>query len=181
MKYLKRAVFALTLLAFSASSQALPLQAPNIRADGFFGVDKAQRGHTIRVAIVIDIPAGFHVNANRPLNRFAIPTVLKITAPDLTVSPVVFPRALVRRLRAVNDEQLAVYERRVVLRFSVRVPTNFQGAMADLKAQLKFQSCNDETCFPPETRDITMQIAVVSANERVQRVHAEVFGGGTKK
>ena len=181
MKYLKRLSFALTLLAFTANSQAMPLQAPNIPVNGFFAVNKAQRGRNIKVAIVIDIPDGFHVNANKPLYRFAIPTVLKITARDLTISPVVYPRAAVLRLKAVNDEQLAVYERRAVLRFSVMVPTNFRETTADLKAQLKFQSCNDDTCFPPQTLEITMQIPVVGPNEHIKRVNSEIFGGGSKE
>ena len=54
--------------------------------------------------------SGFHVNANRPLGKYAIPTTLKIEAPKgVTIGPISFPRAIVRKLKATNNESLAVY------------------------------------------------------------------------
>jgi len=41
---------------------------------------------------------------------------------------------------------------------------------------VKYQSCNDEACFPPVTRQITMPIAVVDANEAVKRINGNIFG-----
>ena len=150
---------------------------PNIGVNGYFSNDKAQRGRTIQAAIVIDIPSGYHVNANRPLNKYSIPTSLKVEGPrGITIGPTVYPRAVVRKLKAVNNEPLAVYESRAILRFNVTVSANYQEGSADLKARLKFQSCNDEVCFPPKTRVVNMGIGVVSANDRVQRTNGWVFG-----
>ena len=126
---------------------------------------------------MLDIPAGYHVNSSRPLNKYAIPTNLKIEAPrGVLIGPVAYPRAIVRRLKAVNNELLAVYEGRAILRFNVTVPANYQGGSADLKARVKFQSCNDEVCFPPKTHEVNLSIGVVGANERVQRVNGWAFG-----
>ncbi len=156
---------------------ATPQSAPNIGVNGFFSVDKAPRGRTIHAAIVIDIPPGFHVNANRPLNKYAIPTVLKIEAPSgVAVGPINYPRAIVRRLKAVKNEPLATYEGRAKLRFNVSVPANFQKGPTELKARLRFQSCNDDVCFPPQTREISMPIAVVGARDPVKRINGGIFG-----
>jgi len=93
--------------------------APDIHVRGFFSVDGAQRGRVIQAAVIIEIPAGFHVNAHRPLNQYAIPTALKIDASrEITVGAVSYPGARVRRLRSVNNEQLAVYESRAISAFS---------------------------------------------------------------
>ena len=46
----------------------------------------------------MEIPGGYHVNANRPLGKYAIPTTVKIEAPKgVIVGPIVFPRALVQK------------------------------------------------------------------------------------
>lgn len=165
------------LIAIPVTFQAAPAPDPNIGVNGYYSNDKAQRGRTIRAAIVIDIPAGYHVNGNRPLNKYSIPTALKIEAPrGVTVGPVVYPRAIVRKLKAVNNEPLAVYEGRAVLRFNVTVPANYQGGEVVLKARLRYQSCNDEVCFPPKNKDVDMGIGVVGANDRVQRANGWVFG-----
>ena len=113
---------------FQAAAPLAPVPQPNIGVNGYYANDKAQRGRTVRAAIVMDIPGGYHVNANRPLGKYAIPTALKIEGPrGVTVGPVTYPRAIVRRLKAVNNEPLAVYEGRAVLRFNVTLPANYNG------------------------------------------------------
>ena len=157
---------------------AAPEPEPNISVKGYFANDKAQRGRTVQAAIVMEIPSGYHVNANRPLGKYAIPTALKIEAPKgITVGPVAYPRAIVRKLKAGNNEPLAVYEGRAIMRFNVTVPANYQGGEVVLKARLRFQSCNDEVCFPPKNEDVDMGIGVAGAGDRVQRVNGWVFGG----
>ena len=162
---------------FRAAALA-PAPQPNIGVNGYYANDKAQRGRTVQAAIVIDIPGGYHVNANRPLGKYAIPTALKIEAPrGVTVGAVMYPRAIVRKLKAANNEPLAVYEGRAILRFNVTVPANYQGGEVVLKAHLRYQSCNDEVCFPPKTQDLDLGIGVVGPNDRVQRANGWVFGG----
>ncbi len=168
------------LIGLPANFQAAsaPNPEPNIGVAGYYATNKAQRGRTIRAAVVIDIPSGYHVNANRPLNKYSIATALKVEGPrGVTVGPTVYPRAIVRKLKAVNNEPLAVYEGRAVLRFNVTVPANYQGGSINLKARLRYQSCNDEVCFPPKNQDVSMGINVVGSNERVQRANGWVFGG----
>ena len=160
----------------NASYVAAPAPEPNIGVNGYFASDRAQRGRSLQAAVVMDIPAGYHVNANRPMNKYSIPTVLKIEASNgVTVLPVSYPRAIVRKLKASNNEPLAVYEGRAILRFNLNVSANYQGSVS-LKLHLRFQSCNDEVCFPPKTQDMNMGIDVVGPNDRVQRTNGWVFG-----
>ena len=65
--------------------RSAPAPEPNIGVNGYYANDKAQRGRTIQAAIVMEIPSGYHVNSNRPLNKYSIPTALKIKA--LAASP----------------------------------------------------------------------------------------------
>jgi DsbC/DsbD-like thiol-disulfide interchange protein len=151
---------------------------PNIGVSGFFSSDKAQRGRAVQAAIVLDIPGGYHVNSNRPLGKYAIPTIVKIEAPSgVRVSAVSYPRATVRRLKASNNEPLALFEGRAVMRFAVTLPANFQPGMTELRATVRYQSCNDEVCFQPETRTISLPIGVVGANDSVKRINGNIFGG----
>ena len=179
-KFLRRTfVFSLVGLLFVVTSgmHAAPAPEPNIGVNGYYSNDKAQRGRTILAAIVMEIPSGYHVNSNRPLNKYSIPTDLKVEAPKgVTVGAVVYPRAIVRKLKASNNEPLAVYEGRAILRFNVTVGAGYQGGSIDLKAHLRYQSCNDEVCFPPKNQDVNLGIGVVGATDRVQRANGWVFG-----
>src|SRR5437588_7429477 len=72
---------------FKAESRALVQ--PDINVNGQFSAARAQRGRVVRATVVIDIPSGFHINSNRPLAKFLIPTSLKVEAPGgVRVSPV---------------------------------------------------------------------------------------------
>ena len=158
-----------------AAHVAPPVQGANIGVNGFFAADKAQRGRSVQAAIVLDIPRGFHVNSNRAA-KFSIPTVVKIDAPKgLRVSAVSYPRAVVRRL-SFSKEALSLYEGRAVMRFNVIVPANYETGLAELRAKVTYQSCNDEVCFPPTTREVKLGINVVGANESVRRINGQYFG-----
>ena len=149
-------------------------QGANIGVNGFFAADKAQRGRSIQAAVVLDIPHGFHVNANKAA-KFSIPTVVKIDAPKgLRVSAVTYPRAVVRRL-GFSKEALSLYEGRAVMRFNLIVPANYQTGLTELRAKVTYQSCNDEVCFPPTTREVKLGINVVGTNESVKRINTQYF------
>lgn len=151
---------------------------PRISVDGFYGATKAQRGRTVQAAIVMDIPRGYHVNANKPLGKYAVPTTVKVNAPEgVDVGAVSYPRGAARSFQFAPQEKLAVYEGRVVMPFTVNVPANFNGGSLPLRATIKFQSCNDEVCFPPISREVSMPIAVVDANAQVERINGNLFTG----
>ena len=173
-------ILLLNVLLLSATFHAAPRPAtiqPNIGVNGFFSVDKAQRGRTVQAAVVINIPSGFHINSSKPLSSFLIPTSLKISGDaGLRAGAVSFPRAQMRRF-SFSPDPLSVYEGRAVLRFTVRVPANAAVGVAQLRARVKYQSCNDEVCFPPATREVAMPISVVETNDPVKRINRNIFGG----
>ncbi|HKS26646.1 MAG TPA: protein-disulfide reductase DsbD N-terminal domain-containing protein [Pyrinomonadaceae bacterium] len=150
---------------------------PNISVNGFFATDKAQRGRTIQAAVVMEIPRDFHVNGNKPLGKYAVPTTLKVDASGgIRVGPVTYPRASVKSF-SFSEERLAVYEGRVVMRFNITVPSGYDQGVTQLRVRLRYQSCTNEVCFPPQNRDISMPIAVVGANDPVKRINGNIFGG----
>lgn len=166
-----RAAFAAAATNFNAP---VAVQGANIGVNGFFSADKAQRGRSIEAAVVLDIPHGFHVNANKAA-KFSIPTAVKVDAPKgLRVGAVLYPRAVVRRL-GFSKDALSLYEGRAVMRFNISVPPNFQTGLTELRAKVTYQSCNDEVCFPPTTREVKLGINVVGANESVKRINGQYF------
>ena len=137
-----------------------PQSAPNIGVNGYISGDSVRRGRSARAVVTMDIPAGFHVNSHRPLEKFLIPTQLQVEAPaGVKVSAVSYPRPLLRKLK-FSKNRVAVYEGRATMRFNVTVPASFGSDSTELKARLKYQSCNDEVCFPPQTREISIPVKV---------------------
>lgn len=160
-------------------------QSNNVGVNGFFSVDPAQQGTTFQAAVVMEIPNGLHVNSNRPLGKYAVPTTVKIDAPrGFRVTPVTYPRGTVRTFRFGGDaagERLAVYEGRAIMRFNVTVPANFELGVARVRANVQFQSCSDEVCFPPARRELVLAIAIVSRDTPMNRINQRYFGGGGRR
>ena len=110
----------------------------------------------------MDIPGGLHVNSNRPLGKFAIPTKVTVEAPrGLRVTPVTYPRGKVRSFPFAPDEKLAVYEGETVMRFNVTVPADYELGVAQVRVVVNYQSCTDEVCFPPQKAELPLRIAIV--------------------
>src|SRR5437588_11945221 len=106
MRLIAKLILIVTLVVFPQSFQAAPTPEPNIGVNGYFASDRAQRGRIIQAAVVMEIPSGYHVNANRPLNKYSIPTPLKVDASDgFRVGPVIYPHAIVRKLKATNKDR----------------------------------------------------------------------------
>jgi DsbC/DsbD-like thiol-disulfide interchange protein len=161
-----------------------PAQDGRVNVNGFFSVDPAQQGSSFQAAIVMEIPKGLHVNGNRPLGKFAIPTTVKVDAPrGMKITPVSYPRAQVRSFRfgeGVPAERLAVYEGRAIMRFSVTVPSNFERGVARIRVNVRYQSCSDSVCFPPRNQELTLPIAIVDPGHPFNRINSRYFGDGRR-
>ncbi|HVF66866.1 MAG TPA: protein-disulfide reductase DsbD N-terminal domain-containing protein [Pyrinomonadaceae bacterium] len=169
--------------AASPAPGPLP-QSSNIGINGFFSVDPAQQGSSFQAAIVMEIPRGMHVNSNKPLGKYAVPTVVKVDSPrGLRVTPVSYPRSSVRSFSfgGAGAERLAVYEGKAIFRFTVNVAPGAEQQVARVRVSVRFQSCNDEVCFPPATRELTLPIAIVNRGTPVNRINHQYFGGGGRR
>ncbi len=134
--------------------------APNIGVNGSLSANKIQRGRTVQATIVMDIPSGYHVNSSRPLEKFLIATQVKVEAPQgIRVGPVSYPRAVLRNFK-FSKNRVSVYEGRATMRFTVTVPRDVSTGSKEIKVRLRYQSCNDEVCFPPQSRELSLWLNV---------------------
>ena len=114
----------------------------------------------MRATVLMDIPHGLHVQSNKPLDKFLVPTKLDVETPSgMSVGPISYPRPLMRKLK-FSKGNVAVYEGKAMIRFNVTVPANYSGGSGEIKGKLRFQACNDEACFPPVTREVKMWLNV---------------------
>ena len=142
------------------SNPAPPQSAADIKVDGSVAPDQVKKGRVVRATVVIDIPNGLHVQSNKPLDKFLVPTKLDVETPSgMQVGPISYPRALMRKLK-FSKGAVAVYEGKAMIRFNVTVPANYSGGSGEIKGKLRFQACNDDACFPPLTREVKMWLNV---------------------
>jgi thiol:disulfide interchange protein DsbD len=153
-------LFVILLIPVTFYSSPGPQSSADVNLSGSIAPDKVKKGRVTRASVVMDIPSGLHVQSSKPLDKFLVATKLDVETPSgMTVGPISYPRALMRKLK-FSKGMVAVYEGRAVLRFNVTVPANYSGGSGEIKGKLRFQACNDESCFPPVTREVKMWLNV---------------------
>ena len=154
-------LFVLLLIPVTFYSNPMaPQSAADVNISGSVAPDKIKKGRVVRASVVMDIPSGLHVQSSKPLDKFLVATKLDVETPSgMKVGPVSYPRPVMRKLK-FSKAMVAVYEGRAMLRFDVTVPANYSGGSGEIKGKLRFQACNDESCFPPLTREVKMWLNV---------------------
>ena len=112
----------------------------------------ARKRSIVEVHLVVG--AGFHVNSHTPKSDLLIPTVAKLDSQDagVRVEPVEYPRGVSYSFATDPGEVLDVYTGAVVL----RVPVVAAAGEHVLTGTLRYQACDQKSCFPPKT----LQLAV---------------------
>jgi thioredoxin:protein disulfide reductase len=153
-------LIAVLLIPATLYSTPRPQGSGAVPVSGSLVPDRIKKGRMVKAAIVMDIPQGLHVQSNKPLDKFLIATKLDVETPaGIKISPIAYPRALMRNLK-FSKNKVAVYEGRATIRFNVSVPANYTGGSGEIRGKLRFQACNDESCFPPVTREVKMWLNV---------------------
>jgi len=153
-------LFIVLILPVTFYSNPAPQSSHDVNISGSLAPDKIKKGRIVRASVVMDIPSGLHVQSSKPLDKFLVATKLDVETPSgMQVGPISYPRALMRKLK-FSKGAVAVYEGRAVLRFNVTVPANYSSGSGEIKGKLRFQACNDESCFPPVTREVKMWLNV---------------------
>jgi thiol:disulfide interchange protein DsbD len=141
-------------------SSPVPQSSADVNVSGSVAPDKVKKGRVVRATVVMDIPSGLHVQSSKPLDKFLVATKLDVETPSgMKVGSISYPRALMRKLK-FSKGMVAVYEGKSIVRFNVTVPANYSGGSGEIKGKLRFQACNDESCFPPVTREVKMWLNV---------------------
>ena len=145
------------LVPFAVVTFAVAASAQNIT--GSIKGGSVAKGSSARGVISMSIPAGLHVNSNRPSFDNAIATVVKLTGTGIHVGAVNYPRGTNRKFE-FSENPLNVYEGTVRFPFSITVPSGFKGDVVRLRATVRFQACTNEVCYPPKSKEITITAKV---------------------
>lgn len=121
---------------------------------------RAAAGAKVRAAVKVVLPADVHVQSDKPRDPSLIPTVLTITPPaDVTVERIVYPAATDLR-QAGRDTPLAVFGPEFTIDVHLSLPAAAAPGPLKIPAQLRYQACNDQVCFPPARAPVEWTVTI---------------------
>jgi len=172
MRYIA-ALGAVFLFAWSvAASGAEP---GFLKASLRFDRDALVRGEAIRLAAVLDIERGYHVNAN-PASADSKPTVVEPeNHPTITWGEVKYPPGKAYSPKWAAGESLFVYADRAVVVLAGTVAADAPLGETTVRVTLRYQGCSESACFQPEVRTLEAQIEIREAGAAAVPANADLF------
>jgi thiol:disulfide interchange protein DsbD len=132
-------------------------------------------GDAAKLAVVVTVEPGWHVNSDTPGDDFSMPTTVTWRMPDGWTEPVVsFPDGESLSFE-FSDQPIEVWEDRVVIVGAVSVPEGAAGSGGRIVVEVTAQACNNTQCLPPVPVRAGLDVEVVAAGSATTTVNAELF------
>jgi cytochrome c biogenesis protein CcdA len=156
----------LALLATATATRAQPA-ALTVETQWALATDAAPAGGTVHAAVHFRFEKGFHVQSDRPLDEFLVPTALVLSPPPgIEVRELVYPKPVLFEVVGF-DEPLAVFEQEFTIGIALAIAADVAPGMYSLTGSLRYQACDDKICLAPTSLDLRTDLKVVAANEPV--------------
>ena len=164
---------ALVVLAFASAANA-QLRGVKAEVTPLAESDAVHAGTSVRLALKVALPDGFHVQSNKPRDPLLIATELAVDPPaGATVAEVVFPTPVDLKQAGV-DQPLAVFEQNFAVGVRVAVAPTASGELV-VPVRLRYQACNDTTCFAPTNVAAQWTLRVVAAGAPTKPLNRDVI------
>jgi hypothetical protein len=125
--------------------------------------DSVGRGRSFSVTVNAEIRPGFHIQANKVLEDYLIPTTLEAQIPDgLMLVDTSYPKARLVKF-PFNPKEMAVYEGRIVLKMKIAAAASAPLGKLKLPLTLHYQACSDAACLPPVKLPLEATVEIVAA------------------
>jgi hypothetical protein len=167
----------------AASPSPLPQEPPNlpnasavVKPRIFVSLDPVPRGREFKLAIVVDIASGFHMNSHKPSEDYLIATALTPKLPaGYELIDTIYPKGQLEKFSFSPNQPLDVYSGSVTLLLRLSTKTSAELGATEIPIILRYQACNDSTCLPPVKFPLTAKFELAKEGATSHEVHPEIF------
>jgi thiol:disulfide interchange protein DsbD len=142
----------------------------------FVSLDPVPRAREFKVAVVVDIASGFHMNSHKPSEEYLIATTLTPKLPaEFELIDTIYPKGQLEKFSFSPNQPLDVYTGSVtfLLRLSAKAAATL--GPTEIPMVLRYQACNDSTCLPPVKFPLSAKFELVKEGTTSREIHSEVF------
>jgi thiol:disulfide interchange protein DsbD len=130
------------------------------------------------LAVIADVPPGFHAQSAKPLDEFAVPFVVALdnVPKGLTTRPVVYPLGVEKTF--ATQGKLSIYEGRAIAYIPLVLDADLPvGSTVHLTGTVASQLCDEGTCFPPSSVPFDITAKVIARDATPTPTDPAVFKG----
>jgi thiol:disulfide interchange protein DsbD len=150
-----------------------------VKARGYLSADAVRPGDKFKVAVVLEVAPGYHINAHEPSLDYLFPTVVKFNPPaGIRIGEPKYPAPIKRKFEFAPDTELAVHEGKVAIVADAEADAGLGPGQLTIGAAIEVQSCNDSQCLAPAKLDLQIPVRAIAAGQPANQINAEIFSGG---
>jgi suppressor for copper-sensitivity B len=148
-----------------------------------WSMDHARPGDRLALAVVLDIAAGYHLNADRgqikPLVDFKpYPTSVTVKAitEGLTIDPPLYPPAHAVTVEFTSDPLMA-FDGRTIVYVPMTLGKDVHSQKVQVNVKISYQACENLVCLFPRQVVIATELPVITSDKAPQAVNQDLFVG----
>jgi len=151
------------VLAVAASGQFRP--PPKASVEAFADLTSYAPGTSARIAAVVTIDDGWHIQSHTPSYDYLIPTELALELPEGWPEAVIRYPAHVMWQSQFAEDPLAAYEVEAVIHADIELPADLATGGVEAPVELLYQACDELVCLPPTTAETTARLEIGEAGQ----------------
>ena len=153
------------ILCLAATAEGQPRTPQMASLEAFADRTSYAPGDSVRIAAVITVEDGWHIQSNTPTFDYLIATEIAFELPaDWPQPDVRYPDHVMWEF-AFSEDPLAVYEHEAVIHAEFDLPADAAAGVGEVSAELLYQACDDIQCLPPITTEATVSLEIGEAGE----------------
>ncbi len=172
------AATAAVLLAAAATPAAAQSGPTGIELTTVLASDAAHAGKRIVAALQARLDPGYHVNSDKPLDEFLIPTAVTVEPPaGITLTGLAYPEA--ETLIQADVLELAVFGTEFTIGIELALAPGLATGEVVVPAMLHYQSCDAIMCYAPTSENFEVRFMIVAPEQSLNATNTPVFTGMT--
>jgi uncharacterized protein YyaL (SSP411 family) len=149
--------------------------ADRVTATAFLSTSRLPAGDRCRIAVVLDIDPGWHINTNPAFPDFLVPTTVSIrSSQGTTLESLKFPEGKQLQIEGLPEPYI-VYDGKVTIFGELVVPKSAAGKQEMFELHIRYQSCDDEHCERPSTLKFSGSVPVAEVGDAVSQINRAIF------
>jgi thiol:disulfide interchange protein DsbD len=147
-----------------------------VKARGYISASALRAGDKFKVAVVLEVADGYHINAHVPTLDYLVATNVGFNPPSgITIKEVKYPEPDLKSFEFSPDAQLSVHEGTVIITAEAEVSGSIKQGAVTIPARVTVQSCNNSLCLAPGEIDVEIPVQVVAKGTNIQPANADIF------
>ncbi len=174
MRYFTSMIILLAIMLFPAHGDEQE-SGKILRARVILPFESLQQQASHEILIEMQVNEGWHINSNKPLEDFLIPTEISFEAQDgISFGKISYMIPEMKKF-TFSETMLSVYEDKAYAKTTITISPDFNQTEVIIRGKVYYQACNDESCLAPDEIGFTKLADIQSTNVTPKQANQEIF------